>query len=93
MDDILDRPSVSSSNTHWPAAAQAAVPNPPPPPLAASSHQSGLGTLAGSGSKVSAGWRVQSRARLSIRADFQPFLWRPVEKDDTNTYVCTLVLS
>uniref|UniRef100_A0A8B9BBY3 BAR/IMD domain containing adaptor protein 2 like 2 n=1 Tax=Anser brachyrhynchus TaxID=132585 RepID=A0A8B9BBY3_9AVES len=32
MDDILDRPSVSSSNTHRPAAAQAAVPNPPPPP-------------------------------------------------------------
>ncbi|XP_035195189.1 brain-specific angiogenesis inhibitor 1-associated protein 2-like protein 2 isoform X1 [Oxyura jamaicensis] len=53
MDDILDRPSVSSSNTHWPAAAQAAVPKPPPPPVAASSHQSGLVTSAGSGSKKS----------------------------------------
>lgn len=55
MDDILDRPSTSSSSNYWPAAAQPSLPNPPPLSVGASSHQSGVATPVSSGSKVSAG--------------------------------------
>lgn len=50
MDDILDRPSTPSSS-NWPAAAQHSLPNPIPLSVGASSHQSGVATLVGSGSK------------------------------------------
>ncbi|KAK2544132.1 brain-specific angiogenesis inhibitor 1-associated protein 2-like protein 2 [Columba livia] len=53
MDDILDRPSTSSSSNYWPAAAQPSLPNPPPLSVGASSHQSGVATPVSSGSKKS----------------------------------------
>ncbi|KAM9245592.1 BAR/IMD domain-containing adapter protein 2-like 2 [Leptosomus discolor] len=53
MDDILDHPSTPSSSNYWPAAAQPSLPNPPPLSVGTTSHQSGVATLASSGSKKS----------------------------------------